>query len=64
LSSGEYILIVDSDTVIPLHTIKGLINAFNELPSDNIGLIAPKLVYPDYSFQESARKFPTLASKF
>lgn len=64
MSSGEYILIVDSDTVIPLHAIKGLINAFSEIPSNKIGLVAPKLVYPDFSFQESARKFPTLASKF
>lgn len=45
--------------MVPKGTIKKIIDAFQEIPSNRIGIIHPKLVYPDGTFQESARRFPT-----
>jgi len=65
MARGEFILILDSDTEMPPGTLRGLLDAFGELPEPGkIGLIHPRLTFPDGSFQESARRFPTLATKF
>jgi len=64
LSSGKYIVILDSDMEIPKGSLEKWIEGFKIIPSKNIGLIAPKLVYPDGTLQISARRFPTIASKF
>ena len=63
-SKGEYILILDSDTIISRGSIQQLIDSFKIIKSNKIGLIHPKLVYKDNTFQESARKFPSIKSKF
>ena len=60
MARGKYIGILDSDTIVPKGTIRKIIDAFQEIPSDKIGIIHPRLVYPDGTFQESARRFPTL----
>lgn len=59
MATGKYIGILDSDIVIPKGVIQKIINAFHEIPSNRIGIIHPKLIYPDGTFQESARRFPT-----
>ncbi|MBO8139984.1 MAG: glycosyltransferase [Thermosipho sp. (in: Bacteria)] len=63
MSTGEYIAILDSDTIISKNFFKNILNAFEKIPSKNIGIIHPKLVFPDGTFQESARRFPTLSTK-
>lgn len=60
---GNYVLILDSDTQIAPGTLRMLLGARESLPSNQVGLIAPKLTFPDGEFQESARRFPTLKTK-
>lgn len=63
-SAGDFVFILDSDTEIAEGTLAGLVGAAAELPDpDSIGIIHPKLVYPDGEFQESARRFPTVFTK-
>lgn len=61
---GDYVFILDSDTEIPEGSLAGLLKAADELPDrDSVGIICPRLIYPDGEFQESARRFPTLFTK-
>ena len=61
---GDYILVLDSDTRMPRGTLRGLLGSMTELPEpDKIGIVCPKLVYPNGDFQESARRAPTLLTK-
>lgn len=62
-SKGEFILILDSDTEINPGTLKSLIESFKVIKSPNIGIIHPRLVFPNGELQESARRFPTLLTK-
>lgn len=65
MARGEYVFILDSDTVVPKGTLAKLVRAANVLPipKDQIGIIHPKLLYPDGRFQESARRYPTMLTK-
>lgn len=64
MAQGEYIFILDSDTEIPPGTLRGLVEGVERIPNQrNLGILHPRLVYPDGEFQESARRFPTLLTK-
>ncbi|MFH1129967.1 MAG: glycosyltransferase [Pseudomonadota bacterium] len=63
MSNAEHVLILDSDTQVPAGALTGLLESFGHIPSDNVAIVHPRLVYPDGSFQESARRFPTLFTK-
>lgn len=64
MARGDYVLILDSDTVVRPGALAGLLHAFDEIPNpEKIALIHPRLVYPDGDFQESARRFPTVFTK-
>ncbi|MEN9578720.1 MAG: hypothetical protein RJA70_1729 [Pseudomonadota bacterium] len=64
MSAGETVFILDSDTEIPLGTLAGLVCCQDSHESaGSLGLICPRLTYPDGEFQESARRFPTLLTK-
>lgn len=61
---GKYVFVVDSDTRIVPGTLTGLLSGFEQLAADvPLGMLCPKLTYPDGGFQESARRFPTLWTK-
>ncbi len=60
-SLGKYIFVLDSDTEVQEGTISTLIDIFNK--KDNIGIVAPRLFYPDGSIQPSCKKFPTIKTK-
>lgn len=61
---GEYVLILDSDTRLERGTLRALVSRFEHSSKEGrVGMIAPKLVYPDGEFQESARRFPTVQTK-
>jgi len=61
---GEFVFVVDSDTRILPGTLDGLLASFGELEKrSNVGLLCPKLTYPDGEIQESARRFPTVLTK-
>lgn len=59
--SGEYILIIDSDTEIKSGALAELINTFEN--NERIGIVAPRLLYPDGSIQPSFKKIPTATVK-
>ncbi len=64
MARGDYVLILDSDTEIAEGTLAGLLAAPSRIPDPSrIGIIHPRLVYPDGAFQESARRFPTVLTK-
>jgi GT2 family glycosyltransferase len=70
-AKGEYVFVLDSDTRTPAGTLKGLVDTHRRLSEQTqnggaqrkIGLVCPKLVYPNGDFQESARRQPTLWTK-
>lgn len=55
-AQGEYTLILNPDTIIKGRAIPELRSYLEAHP--NIGLIAPKLLYPDGSLQYSCSRFP------
>jgi len=65
LARAEHVLLLDSDTRIPPGELARLLTSFERIPTprERIGLIHPRLTYPDGTFQESARRFPTLLTK-
>jgi len=58
---GRYVLVVDSDVVIPENTLPVLISALEADPG--CGLVAPRLVYPDGRPQLSVDRFPSIGRK-
>ena len=65
MARGQYLFILDSDTIVPKGTLTKLVGAAQSLPvsEGEIWIIHPKLVYPDGRFQESARRYPTVLTK-
>ena len=61
-STGKYILILNPDTEVRPNTIKKLYDYANN--DKNIGLIGPKLFYPDGKIQNSCYHFPNLLIPF
>ncbi len=60
-SLGRFIAFLDSDIEITPKSIPRLMGILEK--GCELGLIAPKLVYPDGKYQKSTDRFPTLASK-
>ncbi len=60
-ASGRYILVLDSDVVVPAGTLEGLLDYLEN--HERCGLVAPRLVYPDGRPQLSVDRFPTLWRK-
>jgi len=61
-SSGKYIFILDSDTEVQPSTLKTLLEIIES--DSRIGIVAPRLLYPDNTVQSSCKKFPTAKIKF
>lgn len=59
--SGRYVLVLDSDATIDAPALRALKNVLDT--DDTVGLVAPRLRYPDDRFQISTDQFPTLARK-
>lgn len=62
IANGEYILNLDVDAEILPNSIDLLVGEMDK--REEVGIIAPKLIYPDGETQYSCRKFPTFLSKF
>ena len=62
VSQGRYILLLNPDTEVPVSALSRMVQ-FMET-HQQVGVIGPKLVNPDGSFQASYAKFPTLFSEF
>jgi len=56
IAAGEYILILNPDTFITSGAITVLIDYLRANPA--VGLVGPKLLYPDQSLQYSCARFP------
>lgn len=55
-SQGEYVVIMNPDTLVKADSLKILYNYIKQHPE--VGLVGPKLVYPDGSLQYSCSRFP------
>jgi GT2 family glycosyltransferase len=60
-AEGKHIVIMDSDVEIPRGTLSQLRKTLES--DERIGLVAPRLVYSNGSFQKSVDDFPTLFGK-
>ncbi len=61
LSRGQYVLLLNSDTVAPPGSLARMVAFMEDYP--DAGAVGPKLVNPDGSFQASYAHFPTLVSE-
>jgi len=62
LAGGEYVLLLNSDVFIEENVVSKLI-AYEE-NHKKIGVIGPRMLYPDGRFQISFGRFPSLLSEF
>jgi GT2 family glycosyltransferase len=62
LRKGRFTLMLDADTEITPGALPTLVTALHDEPS--VGIVAPKLAYPDGSLQLSCRRFPPLLLPF
>lgn len=58
---GRYVLIMDSDVVVPEETLPALISTLEADPS--CALVAPRLIFPNGRAQLSTDRFPSLGRK-
>lgn len=56
-SRGEYILLLNPDTIVPPNSLDVLVNFMDE--NSNVGGCGPQLLNKDGTIQPSARRFPT-----
>lgn len=61
-SSGRYVILLNPDTVVREGALDGMMRLLEG--RSNIGVVGPKLLFPDGSFQHSAFSFPSLAMIF
>jgi len=61
-SKGDYVLLLNPDTVVENDVIEVLVDYLEEHP--DVGAVGPRLLNPDGSLQESAYPEPTLAREF
>lgn len=57
-ASGEFILIVNPDTEVEPDGLERLIDFLRK--NEDVGIVAPKLVFPDGTIRDSYRTFPTV----
>ncbi len=62
LASGRYRMFLDSDAFVTRDALPTLVQFMEDRPE--VGLVGPRLVYPDGTLQLSARRFPPLATPF
>ena len=62
LASGEYILLLNSDVFVFTKAISKLIKIITD--NKKVGVVGPKMQYPNGKVQVSFGKFPTLFSEF
>jgi len=61
ICQGEKILIMDSDAYMNAKALTGMFGKLNK--HESVGLVIPKLTYPDGRAQISVDKFPTITHK-
>lgn len=61
-AKGDNILILNPDTILQLGALRAMHDHLRE--HNDVGVVGPRLQYPNGEFQESARKFPSLLMPF
>jgi GT2 family glycosyltransferase len=61
-STGRYILLLTPDTEVFGGALAAMVTYMDEHP--DVGVLGPKLLFPDGQVQPSRRRFPTLATAF
>ncbi len=61
-SSGRYVILLNPDTVVRQGALQRMMGVLEE--RSRIGVVGPKLLFPDGRLQHSAFTFPTLAMVF
>lgn len=61
IAKGNYLCIIDSDTYFISGEIRGLLDKLDNSPG--VAMIAPQLILPDGTVQNSVKKFPTFFQK-
>jgi N-acetylglucosaminyl-diphospho-decaprenol L-rhamnosyltransferase len=61
-SSGDFIFLLNPDTTLTEDTLTHLRAYLESQPK--VGVVGPKLLYPDGAVQPSRRRFPTIGSMF
>jgi GT2 family glycosyltransferase len=54
---GQYLLLLNPDTIVPPHSLDALMAFMDENP--DVGACGPRLLNPDGTSQQSARRFPS-----
>jgi len=62
ISSGEWLMFLNSDTEIRPHALDRMVDFFQQHPQ--VGIAAPNVVYPDGRFQLAAGALPGLMQEF
>jgi GT2 family glycosyltransferase len=57
IARGEYILLLNSDTIVLNDALEKLVTFLDQTPE--VAVVTGRLVYPDFSDQKVARRFPT-----
>ena len=58
-AKGEFVLIINPDNELEPSGLETMVKIMRKY--DDIGILAPKLVYPDGTVRESYRRFPSIA---
>lgn len=58
IKNYNYFIILNPDIILQKHTLDETIKYIDS--NDNIGILGPKLYYPDNTLQDSYRKFPNI----
>lgn len=61
IANGDYLMILDNDTIADAETITALADFLRRHPE--VGIVAPRLIAPDGSVQNSFKKFPGIGQK-
>jgi N-acetylglucosaminyl-diphospho-decaprenol L-rhamnosyltransferase len=61
-SSGRYVILLNPDTATTTGALEAMVSLMER--RSEVGVVGPRLLYPDGTFQHSAFKFPTLPMIF
>ena len=64
VATGKYILLLNSDTIVEAGALETMVQAFEDMPDDHLGILAATLKNPDGTLQHQGGSLPSLASLF
>lgn len=61
-SRGRYVLLLNPDTRVTPSSVRDMVDYLDAHPA--VGVVGPRLLFPDGTVQSSRRRFPTMATGF